>query len=162
MRKKVMYALPLLLVVSVIVTASSMSYEQQDLREYINRLPLEWVEHALGSISFTYSTGTVSIEEKGTAGFIEFFIRKGTHFVVYGLMMIGSYLALIPYRINFVWKIITSYLFITLFAVIDELRHFYHPDRTGLWQDIVLDMTGGLFAVLVIVIDHHRTSTKGR
>ncbi|MFB4166120.1 VanZ family protein [Alteribacillus sp. JSM 102045] len=89
--RKIMYTLPLLLLMGTIAVASSMPYEQQDLRGYIQLLPLEWFENIAGGISFTYSSGIVSIEEKGTAGFIEFFIRKGTHFVIYFSMAVLGY-----------------------------------------------------------------------
>ncbi|MFB4166119.1 VanZ family protein [Alteribacillus sp. JSM 102045] len=46
------------------------------------------------------------------------------------------------------WKLAAAFVLVSVFAVIDEVRHFYHPYRTGLWQDIVLDITGGLYGIL--------------
>ncbi|WP_158736882.1 VanZ family protein [Alteribacillus sp. YIM 98480] len=158
--KKILYMLPLLLLMAGIAAASSMPYEQQDLRGYIRLFPLHWVEQIAGMISFTYSSGTVSIEEKGTAGFIEFFIRKGTHFVIYFGMAVLGYVALKPYRWTKCWKLTVAFALVAVFAVIDEIRHFYHPDRTGLWQDVVLDMTGGLCGILFILFWGTRLNKK--
>nr|WP_275899487.1 VanZ family protein [Bacillus piscicola] len=149
-------------VAGILVVASSMSYEQQDLRGYLHMLPIAWLEKIVGDVTFTYSSGTVSIEEKGVAGFIEFFIRKGTHVLIYGFMTVCAYVALTPYRLKFHQKLALAFLFITLFAVVDEVRHFFHPDRTGLWQDVVLDMSGGALAVMVLIFYRHRRKTKGR
>ncbi|MFB5661040.1 VanZ family protein [Alteribacillus sp. HJP-4] len=149
-RSNLFYLLPLAVWIVMVSSASTMSYEQQDMRPLLSRLPLSVIETPLSGISFTYAYSEISVEELGLAGFVEFFVRKGAHVVTYFGMAVCAVIALRPLRMQWGTKLIWTFLFIVIFASLDEVRHFYHPERTGLWQDVVLDSFGAMLGLLVM------------
>ena len=59
---------------------------RSDIEQYVN---VEFVKEHFSWVSIDYGGGTpVSIANKGVGGFIEFFLRKGAHFMVF--FMLGS------------------------------------------------------------------------
>ena len=54
---------------------------RSDIEQYVN---VEFVKEHFSWVSIDYGGGTpVSIANKGVGGFIEFFLRKGAHFMVF-------------------------------------------------------------------------------
>ncbi|WP_368665704.1 VanZ family protein [Pseudomonas sp. 2995-3] len=33
----------------------------------------------------------------------------------------------------------------------DEIRQYYHPDRTGMVEDVILDAIGGIIGIAIII-----------
>lgn len=139
--------IPILLWSGMIVVASSMPYEQQDFRPYLHSLDLSWVEEYFSWVSFTYSTGEMSIANRGTERFVEFFIRKGAHLFVFGVLAFLLYRLFVSFQMKGWLRWGFTLLLILIFASMDEFRHFHHPDRTGLLQDVILDLCGGLIGI---------------
>lgn len=72
--------------------SSSQSYEQQSLIPFLQHwLSSRPFEELLMGVHLSYGGGVVSIETLGYYYFIEFFIRKGAHFVVFGLVGLAFY-----------------------------------------------------------------------
>lgn len=141
--------LPFLAWCGIIIYSSSQPYTKQDLRPTLSDYNLSWVESWFSWVSFHYSTMEISIENIGTAHFIEFFIRKGAHLFVF--MVLG----ILIYRVLRLWidrthiNFLYSFLFILIFASIDEYRHLLHPYRTGLIEDVIIDCIGGLIGLIL-------------
>ncbi|GAA4713608.1 VanZ family protein [Brevibacillus fulvus] len=141
--------------------SSSQPYENQDIRGNISQLipDAESVGERLDGFSFTYGHSEVSVEEDGVAGYIEFFVRKGTHFCTFAL------LTLLFYRLLRNWyhppvALPWSGLLAVLAAVLDEWHQTFTPHRTGIITDILLDSTG-MFTMLLLILGW-RTYRKNR
>ncbi|WP_274309630.1 VanZ family protein [Solibacillus daqui] len=155
MRKSIFFVVTGLIVV---VIMSNMSYEQQSLipllQDVLQDKPLE---HWLSQLQFHYWGGIVSVETKGYFKFIEFLIRKGTHFFGYGL------LALILFsfynRLKWRFPMILSFLSVVVIASLDEYRQSMIPGRIGVMGDVMLDACGALtfllIAKLILVMYHY-------
>lgn len=141
----------------VVVIMSNMRYEQQSLipllQDVLQEKPFEqW----LSQFQFHYWGGIVSVETKGYFKFVEFLIRKGTHFFGYGL------LALILYsfykRLKWRFPMVLSFLSVVVIASLDEYRQSMIPGRMGMVGDVILDASGALTCLVIaklIVVSYH-------
>ncbi|MBU8906494.1 VanZ family protein [Desertibacillus haloalkaliphilus] len=150
------YFLPLFIWGGVIVFASTQPYEQQDARPVVGSFDLSWVERWFSWVSFTYSESIVSIETRGTAGFIEFFIRKGAHLVVFFVLAFLMYRFLRLFSLKTITRATLTLGFIVIFAAVDEFRHLLHPNRTGLVEDVVLDTIGGMLGIALALFVYRK------
>ncbi|MEK4531111.1 MULTISPECIES: VanZ family protein [Solibacillus] len=141
--------------VMVVIVMSNMSYEQQTiipaLKDLLKDKPFEaW----LSQFEIPYWGKIISVETRGYFQFLEFLIRKATHFFGYGLLAVIVY---ILYR-KLKWRFAVLLAFITtiLIASLDEYRQSTIPGRSGLVEDVVLDACGALtllvLAKLILVV----------
>ncbi len=142
-----MTAALLLVWVSIIVYASSQPYSEQDLRPILRGYNVDWAESWFGWVSFTYAESEISVKERGAEGFVEFFIRKGAHLSVFAILGFLTLRLLSVTRLYWFWRVVLALSIVILFASIDEYRHFLHPGRTGLIEDVKLDSLGGLIGI---------------
>ncbi|MFB4159309.1 VanZ family protein [Geomicrobium sp. JSM 1781026] len=153
--------LPLVVVLVLIFVSSTMSYEMQDIRPLLASLPgLGLFSQTFGWVSFTYGASVISIEALGAAGFIEFFVRKGTHVAVFAV------LAFLVYRLfNGIGFATMKSASITMligvgFATFDEMRQAFHPDRSGMWQDVLLDTIGVVIGLMIAIQFYRKRGGK--
>lgn len=162
-RNIILTFLPVLLIISIIFIASSQDYEDQDLRPKLATIDLSFLKPLAEEVSFFYAGKEISVERLGINGYIEFFIRKSAHVVVYLSLSFFFLLFLSCFKLSSRKKVVFTLLFIVLFASIDEYRHSLNPGRTGLVHDVFLDTFGGLigtFAALVYLRKKEKTTTK--
>ncbi|MCH7321143.1 VanZ family protein [Solibacillus sp. MA9] len=155
MRKSIFFVVTGLIVVAIM---SNMSYEQQSLLPFLQDvLQDKPLEHWLSQLQFHYWGSIVSVETKGYFKFVEFLIRKGTHFFGYGL------LALILFsfynRLKWRFPMILSFISVVVIASLDEYRQSMIPGRIGVVDDVMLDASGALtfllIAKLILVMYHY-------
>ena len=128
-----------------------MSYKQQTIiPELETLLANKPFEEQLSKIHLTYWGRPISVETRGYFYFVEFLIRKGTHFVGYGIIGLLFYLL---YR-KLAWKLSSLIAMITVFfiASLDEFRQTFLPGRTGIFNDVVLDTAGAICFVFLAKI----------
>ncbi|HEY4622679.1 MAG TPA: VanZ family protein [Solibacillus sp.] len=154
MKKSIFFVVLGMIVVAIM---SNMRYEQQSLipllQDVLQDKPFEqW----LSQFQFHYWGGIVSVETKGYFKFVEFLIRKGTHFFGYGL------LALILYsfykRLKWRFPMVLSFLSVVVIASLDEYRQSMIPGRMGMVGDVILDASGALTCLVIaklIVVSYH-------
>lgn len=134
----------------ILAISSSMSYEQQTiiptLREVLVDKPFE---HQLSYLKIPYWGEIISVETRGYYHFVEFLIRKATHFVGFGCIALILYW-LFPKKMHFKGQIIIACIF--LLASIDEIRQGLTPGRTMTFQDVLLDTAGAAFFVGLITL----------
>lgn len=145
------YVVLLGLTLVVLFYISSMSYEEQTivptLRNLLENKPFY---HLLSQIEVTYWGRTISVETRGYYYFVEFLIRKGIHFVGFGLISILFY---IFYRkCNFTLPTILAILTTFLLACLDELRQTFVDGRTGIFDDVILDTFGAITFIFLFKI----------
>lgn len=135
--------------VAVVAFASSMTYEQQTivptLREFLQNRPFEAL---LSNIEITYWGKLISVETRGYYYFVEFLIRKATHFTGYGLIAVLFYFF---YR-KLAWRVpvILAIGSVFLLASLDELRQRFTPGRTGIFDDVLIDTAGAVTFLIVL------------
>lgn len=151
------------LLMLVLFISSSMTYQQQSQVGLIQRVLVnEPLKGFFSKISFDYAGSEVSISAKGYVKFVEFFIRKGAHFMTYFILGGSLYLGLSPklkqkssvLGLYFVWMAATGY------AATDEFHQMLNGGRTPLFQDVMLDSFGALTACLIIIV--YQTIRKKR
>lgn len=80
--------------------------------------------------------------------------RKAGHFTVYfilGLLLIRAFCEASLYNLKTRWTM-CSLIVLVLFAMIDEFHQSLIPARTYLLSDIVIDLAGGMMALLAISV----------
>lgn len=139
----------------ILFISSSMTYQQQSQVSLIQRLLVNQpLKDFFSRISFEYAGSEVSISAMGYVKFVEFFVRKGAHFITYFILGGSLYLGLLPKlkKKSSVLSLFFAWLAATGYAAIDEFHQMLTGGRTPLFQDVMLDSCGALTACLLIII----------
>ncbi|MFE8696439.1 VanZ family protein [Cytobacillus sp. FJAT-53684] len=148
--------LPAILIGGLIFFFSSQPYSKQSLIPILANLDgKEGLKAAFSSISFHYSGKEISIAALGINHFIEFFIRKMAHFSFFFLLGFFTLRALSLTLKSARGSVILSVLFIWIFAGLDEWHQSYTGGRTPLIEDSMLDILGGMLAIIIGTILYH-------
>jgi VanZ family protein len=137
-RGRIIRYAPLILWVAVIFTASSNAGASQNTSMIIRPL-LEWLFPAAPAATLDIYHG---------------YIRKLAHFTEYAVLGFFASRAFwyssqtIIRKFWFVW----AFLLVVLVAAADEYNQSFNPLRTGSGYDVLIDVSGGLFAVTVFYI----------
>lgn len=152
MRKYLYWLLPFIWM-GVIFYASSQPYEKQNIQPLLsNTIDLSFLKPFVGWISFTYNTSTVSVENLGVEGFVEFFIRKGAHVFVFFVLLHLFYVALHQTtRKTFRWQLSVAFVLTFFYAGLDEFHQGFTENRTSYIGDVFLDGFGALLAVVLLI-----------
>lgn len=139
----------LLIFLVILATSSSMTYEQQTILPTLEDvLASKPFEKQLSFLRIPYWDTVVSIEERGYFRFVEFLIRKLTHFVGFGCIALGIYYAWGKRR----YATFVAIGGTALIAAIDEFRQSFTPGRTMSVQDVLVDTAGAILFVGVVVL----------
>jgi VanZ family protein len=89
---------------------------------------------------------------------MHFYIRKCAHFTEYAILALWAirafrhsaavYLSRFPYHFSF--------LVVVIVALLDELNQRFISSRTGSIWDVMLDASGGLFAIVAVYLISRR------
>ena len=140
-----------LVIISIVIVfaLSNMSYEQQtivpSLKDILKDKPFE---ASLSQLEIPYWGTIISVESRGYFYFVEFLIRKATHFFGYGLIAVIFYL----FYIKLSWRSPTVLAFFTVVIVasLDEFRQSMIPGRSGVVDDVILDACGALTLLIFV------------
>lgn len=137
-----------IVIMILLFMSSSTPYQQQTsvplLKKLLSSKPFY---KELEQISFSYAGSRVSIQEIGYFKFIEFFIRKGAHFLSY-FMMAFSYNYALHYKMKDKWLAIFITALICIgYATFDEFHQSLTPNRTPLLADVILNTSGALTGI---------------
>ena len=82
------------------------------------------------------------------------YIRKLAHFSEYAVLGLLACRAFIRSRANFPAnaRYLVAAALVTLVALIDEFTQSFNPARTGSLFDVVIDISGGLFAIVLFYL----------
>ena len=86
-----------------------------------------------------------------TIAFYHGIIRKLAHFTEYAVLGFLACRALWASALRCHWLIISAVLVLAI-AVIDETNQSFNPERTGSPVDVLIDLSGGLAAILVFCL----------
>lgn len=140
-------AIPFIIMI-LLFWSSSMSYETQSLES-----PLEQIlagrpfERFLSLFEFTYADSVVSVSSSGYVSFVEFFIRKAAHF--FSFFFLGFFWVLgLRKRMRDEWLVVVISILLCIgYATFDEFRQVFHPGRSGIMEDVILDTAGAVVGV---------------
>lgn len=139
--------IPLLFLLVIVFISSGQTAEQQSLIPVLEKwLPNKPLESFLSYFQIPYWGILVSIEERGYYAFVEFLIRKGTHFFYFGIISLAIYAALPKFK----YRTITAVILTMFFAVADELHQSFTSGRTASIQDVILDTVGAITALTLL------------
>ncbi|GLC87223.1 VanZ family protein [Lysinibacillus piscis] len=143
----------LLLVIIILIISSSMTYEQQSiLPELEDVLAHKPFEQQLSVLKIPYWDTVVSIEERGYFRFVEFLLRKLTHFLGFGCIALAIYFVWGKRRYAAIGTIVST----MLIAVVDEFRQSFTPGRIMSWQDVVVDTVGAFCFTCILLLIKNR------
>ncbi|MGG2085152.1 VanZ family protein [Lysinibacillus pakistanensis] len=132
----------------VLIISSSMTYEQQSiLPELEDILANKPFEKQLSLLHIPYWDTVVSVEERGYFKFVEFLIRKLTHFMGFGCIALGIYFAWGKRRFPALVAIVGT----AMIAILDEFRQSFTPGRMMSGQDVLVDTVGAIVFVGIVV-----------
>ena len=141
--------LVLLVFLIILAISSSMTYEQQTLIPALEDIfASKPFEKQLSVLHIPYWDTVVSIEERGYFKFVEFLIRKLTHFVGFGCIALGIYYAWGKRRYA-AWVAIVG---TAIIAILDEFRQSFTPGRMMSVQDVLLDTAGAIVFIGVVML----------
>ncbi len=144
-----LYLILAFLMIGLLFYSSSQTYAQQSQIGLLSRLlKNEPFKDHLANISFSYAGSEISIANKGYFSFVEFFIRKGTHFTTYFILGSSFFLVLVPRLKNLVLAAFFAWLAATGYAALDEFHQMLTGGRTPLFQDVMLDSAGALTGII--------------
>ncbi|MBM7662520.1 VanZ family protein [Bacillus mesophilus] len=149
------YWIPVIVIAGIIFWFSSQPYQEQDVKPFLSDFINEqWVKVTFDWVQFDYAGYLVSVEALGASSFIEFFIRKGAHFGVFFVLGFFTIRASLLTFLNTrpVTGFITSFLFVILYGVSDELHQHFTGDRTPLIHDVMIDSVGGLVGIIIYML----------
>ncbi|WDF81881.1 VanZ family protein [Lacticaseibacillus pabuli] len=150
--KKYRWLLLALLVLAVLFVSSSMTYRQQTAVPLLERvLHNEPGRDWLSRLRINYGAGEIiSVHTRGYFAFVEFLMRKFAHFATYFLL--SSFLFVyLDQHVQPRWlQFLLTPLAVGGLAALDEWHQLFTGDRSPEVQDVILDMTGALVAVIVI------------
>ncbi|MFB4167816.1 VanZ family protein [Virgibacillus sp. JSM 102003] len=161
MKKYIYWLLPIGWM-GIIYYSSAQPYEDQDVKPLLkSSFDLSFLTPLVDWISFTYHHSEVSVAELGTAGIVEFFLRKGAHVGVFFVLMCLFYIALrSTCDMKFLPLIIISYSLTIAYAGLDEFHQGFTANRTPYIGDVVLDGVGAAIAALCLLLIKWKTVTK--
>lgn len=157
------YLLLAFVVMGVLYYSSSMSYQDQTVQPLLN----QWLENEplrglLERVEFMYAGREVSVSSSGYIGFVEFFIRKGAHFVSYFFLGLFWYLGLRNKVNNPYLTVLLAVMLSIGYASFDELRQSFHPNRTALMEDVILDTAGAVVGIVIGLLSTKPKRGKSR
>ena len=139
--------IPLLFLLVIVFISSGQSADQQSIVPILEKwLPSKPLESLLAHLQIPYWGITVSIEERGYYNFVEFLVRKATHFFYFGAIALAIYAALPKFK----FRMFTAAILTLLFAIVDEYHQSLTSGRVASTQDVMLDLAGCITALLML------------
>jgi VanZ family protein len=153
--------IPVLLIAIGVFYSSSQPYEKQDVRPEIGKyVNLEKVEKNFSDVKLNYAGSEVSVETRGAASFVEFFIRKGAHFTVFFALGFFAFRAMRLTRYNTIKSAIIALFLVASYAAFDETHQNFTENRTPHMEDVLIDISGGATAILLASIIYRNRPIK--
>ncbi|MCM3718524.1 VanZ family protein [Fictibacillus phosphorivorans] len=162
MRKYKIYQwIPVLLIVIGVFYSSSQPYQKQDVRPEIGKyVDLEKVEQNFSGVKLKYAGSEVSVEAKGPASFIEFFIRKGAHFSVFFALGFFAFRAIRLNGSDTIKSAIIAFALVAGYATFDETHQNFTENRSPHVEDVMIDITGGITAIVLASLIYRNRPIK--
>ncbi|MCL6634244.1 MAG: VanZ family protein [Peptococcaceae bacterium] len=134
-----------LVFLSIIACFSSQSFTEQDLRPELERRGwLMQVVQKLPPVRFSYDGQAVD-SRRAPADFVQFWLRKGAHVFMYGVLGLFLAAALKGSGLKGSGRWLVTAALLILVASLDEWNQLGVPGRTGRVADVMVDLAGFFF-----------------
>ncbi|MGK0550855.1 VanZ family protein [Enterococcus faecalis] len=148
-----LYLVLAFVIMAILFFTSSQTYQQQSQVGIIDK----WLSHhpfedQLKGVVLHYGGSEISIQANGYSKFIEFFLRKGAHFLTYFLLGGSWFIGLVPRIKGLFLTGIVAWLAASGYAGLDEFHQMITGGRSPLFQDVALDAAGALSAVVLCLL----------
>ena len=81
---------------------------------------------------------------------LQFIVRKGAHFSMYGVLGVLAFVTMITYsKIHLALRSLLSFLISALYSMSDEYHQTFIKGRSGEIRDIIIDCAGALSGILI-------------
>ncbi|MEW6572124.1 MAG: VanZ family protein [Bacillota bacterium] len=141
--------LPAVAVLAAIAYFSNQPFAAQDIRPWLVRHI--WLMHRvreLPPVRFTYDEQVMD-SRADPAGFVQFWVRKGMHVLLYGLLGLALVTALGNAGLKGGSRWLAAAAALLVVAALDEQHQLVVHGRTGRVLDVLVDLAGfGFFVVL--------------
>jgi VanZ family protein len=163
-RGMLLLAGPILLWMAVIFLFSSQPYEKQDLKGWLKQtMPEKSIKAHFSNTIINYGGHEVSIKKSGTAGFVEFFIRKGAHLLIYAVLgILVCRLLKALWGMQPLWLLSGTWVTCFLYAGTDEFHQQFTFHRSPLLVDVFLDSIGALIGAGICLAFFYIYSLRSR
>ncbi|HEY3374392.1 MAG TPA: VanZ family protein [Candidatus Aquicultor sp.] len=133
---------------------SNQTFKQQDLRPKIREYTgLVHIVQAMPRIHFDYDGNHKPTDNrKDPVNFIHFWIRKGAHVIMYGILGLSLLLVLGRYIRTERTRYLAAGFGVTLVAGFDEFNQTFVGDRTGMFRDVLVDLAGFILFALAFYL----------
>jgi VanZ family protein len=153
MKKRIFTIVCFIFIAGLIFFFSSQPYHKQTLIPFLDQhLPKEWFIKHFSNVHFTYGDGEdISIETYGVSHFVEFFIRKTAHVLIFSSFSIFLFLSLRLF-LSSKFSIFLALFLTAGYASFDEFHQYLTGDRTPMWQDAVLDTCAAICGLSIFLL----------
>lgn len=103
--------------------------------------------------TFVSDFETISIERQ--TFLLEAFsaiVRKLAHFSIFFIIGVLSFFATYMLKLKKKYKFLIMFMICSFYAVFDECHQHFIPDRTASRTDVLIDLSGSLFGIILILI----------
>ena len=81
---------------------------------------------------------------------LQFIVRKGAHFSLYGVLGVLAFVTVITYsKIHLAVRVFISFLISAFYAMSDEYHQTFIKGRSGEIRDVIIDCSGALLGILI-------------
>jgi len=121
-------------------------FEDQDLSPVIESLiSEEALQKSLPKVEFLYAGSRITYREPYKM--VHFLLRKSGHLFIYAVLAFLVVYLQLMWGINAVKAFSRAILILCLVAIADEFIQFFNEDRSGLVEDVVLNIFSGVFVL---------------
>lgn len=129
--------------------SSATPYSDQSIVSPLERFNWSWIEPTLANVQFDYAGKEISLDTLGTAGLIEFFMRKTAHVVTFFVLGALFVKAISRTNLHAGLNVLFAWALANTVAIFDEYHQSLTPERTALLEDVLLDSTGAAVGVIL-------------
>lgn len=79
-------------------------------------------------------------------------VRKLAHFSIFFIIGILSFFATYMLKLKKIYKFLIMFTICSFYAVFDECHQHFIPGRTASITDVLIDLSGSLFGIILILI----------
>lgn len=92
------------------------------------------------------------VKDKTYIHFVEQIIRKIAHLSEYAIGGFLVYGLFLTFNLKSKTQFIGSWIFITIYAITDEVHQLFIPGRTGKVTDVLIDSLGAIIGICVLLL----------
>ena len=105
-----------------------------------------------GEKTFNIINHTTKINSPQTLKMINYLVRKSAHITEYFILAILTISLLKEYITNYKLIYTLSIFICFIYAITDEIHQHFIVGRTAIFKDVIIDTTGSLLLVIILVI----------